>query len=1322
MVGQGRPRTSRAAHACARIPASPIWRCALALAFVLGLASTAVANESIRVRIAWGGGTEQLWHGAISVSSGTLEQLEPLGIEADEPAGMWIEHNQLVVRQRSRRTYDGLDLLVTAPRDARLLVELSGSPDREEATRIEIPLREVLAEPWTADLDASGSRLLARRTPGDMLRVYFKQHSLVFAPGELFSLNLEPHLLPLPDGSEMEIEIALLAARGSKQLWVEHRRATAGRATTIPLEIALPDEEGAYDLVFTAKQAPGLRLPQGGHVPLGWKKAIAQRKIQLLVLDPNSPRNARDSQGKLTEVVQIDPANPKRWKNFAKLPQIPGLPRLWKGPLSDGNTHIRRHALGKVVELAQSGEANDVSWEAYSLPISQPGMPHVLEVDCPSDLAQTLGISVMEPDAAGAMMPIQLDSGVAQTHEPGDERQRDSPRWIRHRLIFWPSTKAPMVLVTNLRRDRPAAYGRIRVLAGWKHLPRTFADQTGPPERLLAAYFDRPLFAQSFSASESLDSWSGRSLDDWVTFHQGGSRLVEYLQYVGMNGLMISVLADGSTLYPSRVLQPTPRYDKGVFFNTGQDPVRKDVLEMLLRLFDREQLRLIPALEFGAPLPELEAVLRRGGPESVGIQWIGPDGTAWQETYEPRRGLAPYYNVLDPRVQEAMLSVVREVATTYAGHPSCAGLALQLSAYGYAQLPGPDWGMDDVTVAQFEQDTGLRVAASGEHRFAERAEALNSEEYREAWVAWRCRRLSRFYQRVQDELKAIRPDGRLYLAGADMFAGEEQQYLLRPALPRRLTVTEAMRQVGIDPASYAGSNAPILLRPELIAPLASAVAEAVDRELRQMPDLDRCFSDFTKPGCLFFHPPRTLDAPSFDKKNSFRASYTSLIAQPALADAQNRRRFVHALATLDAQTMFDGGWMLPMGQEDSLRDLVAVYRRLPGVRFQRVQDPAGAESPQPVTFRYADYAGAKYVYAVNDTPLSARARLDVEAPGGCHLSELTGRRQVAPLTRDALGTHWTVELGPYDVVAVRLSSQDTKLSVSEVRLGKQVVADLDDRIRQLSGRVATLRDPPVLPVVANPGFEEPSDTSGRIPAWVVSKRSGTNVYLDRGRTGKESQSVVLEGSGPTVSLVSQAFEAPSTGRLSMSVWLRTATSDQQPPLRLALQGRCVGRDYHRFATVGLPPHGGVPDNPIGTNWQRFILRIDDVPLEGLSDLRVRFELAGAGKVWIDDVQLYHLDFDRSEQVELAKLINLADFKLRKGQVRDCLHLLDGYWLRFLEDQVPSDVEDQVPSDAAALAQRAAPATPPSRQPTPEPKRPNTLLDKVKGLWPQKLRF
>ena len=115
-------------------------------------------------------------------------------------------------------------------------------------------------------------------------------------------------------------------------------------------------------------------------------------------------------------MVEIDPANPRWFEKLNKLPQLQltktRLPRLWKGPLGNDCFQTKPHALGDLVQLNPNADSPDVSWEAYWLPITQPGRPHVLEVDYPGDVPQTLGISIVEPNAAGALMPIGLDSGV----------------------------------------------------------------------------------------------------------------------------------------------------------------------------------------------------------------------------------------------------------------------------------------------------------------------------------------------------------------------------------------------------------------------------------------------------------------------------------------------------------------------------------------------------------------------------------------------------------------------------------------------------------------------------------------------------------------------------------------------------------------------------------------------------------------------------------------------------------------------------------------------------------------------------------------------
>ena len=115
-------------------------------------------------------------------------------------------------------------------------------------------------------------------------------------------------------------------------------------------------------------------------------------------------------------------------------------------------------------------------------------------------------------------------------------------------------------------------------------------------------------------------------------------------------------------------------------------------------------------------------------------------------------------------------------------------------------------------------------------------------------------------------------------------------------------------------------------------------------------------------------------------------------------------------------------------------------------------------------------------------------------------------------------------------------------------------------------------------------------------------------------------------------------------------------------------------------------------------------------LEGLTSLRVRFDLMGPGEVWVDDVQIFGLAFSRTEIIELAKLIALADVKLQNGQIGDCLHLLEGYWPQFLEENVALP---------AGTAHHTATKPRPAEE---KPVERSGWLNRVKDMVPDSLRF
>jgi hypothetical protein len=278
------------------------------------------------------------------------------------------------------------------------------------------------------------------------------------------------------------------------------------------------------------------------------------------------------------------------------------------------------------------------------------------------------------------------------------------------------------------------------------------------------------------------------------------------------------------------------------------------------------------------------------------------------------------------------------------------------------------------------------------------------------------------------------------------------------------------------------------------------------------------------------------------------------------------------------------------------------------------------------------------------------------------------------------------------------------------------------RIRELGARAVVLRSPPALDVLQNADFEaKPTDTEP-VPGWAIFKQPGVSVAADptQGHAtegaadGKGAHSVKITSNGPIACLVSRPFVPPRTGRLAMSVWLKVPDAAHQPNLRLAVEAKLAGRPYYRFAPIGQPSVTGQPGWPIDTAWRRFIVPFNDLPCEGAMQMRVRIDLMGAGQVWADDVQLYDLAFNESELRALYKLLTLADVALQNGDAGESLKLLRGYWPQFLDRNVP------MPPAVPAVAVKPA-AEPPAGDAASAPAQPAGLMDRVKGILPERWR-
>ena len=1319
MFGQGRPIFLREDRALRTQP--PIWMVWLAIACaVLGL-PTAVAvaqseadRDSLNLRFEWGSGARTQWSGTIAINGSSFADLRPLGMEADVPGSIWIEAGKIHIQQRSARTYDGVDARVTASSGATISIvfqPLGGAP----LEAVEISLASLVDEVHRSPLDQQDNQLVVWRVPGDRLHVDFERDTLIFEPGERFLFTVNAHKTGAPPASDLRVRAELVPARGGKSLWSNDYTLRVpddgGQPAPLPLDVPLPEAEGVYDLRLTATRRTWLR---GQFL---WGKPLARRTVQVVVLARSGER-APTAEREWQQVLEIDPANPRWWSRlprWMKLDRLPGMPQ---GPLGSGHAQTwqlpqAKMIRPKMIRLGPRTDSTEPSWQAYPLPIKNPGVPHMLEIAYPGDVPQHLGIHIVEPNAACVVSPLAVDSGV---YLPRSVSDRDATVKY-HRLVFWPKTEAPLLLLSNRLDSAPAIFEKIRVLSGPARLPSSVARlhsvtrldnnafSSHREERLVAAYLDRPQIPEAFTASDVLDLGSGQTVDDWQSFYVGASRLVDYLHFSGYNGLMMSVMADGSTIYPSRLLEPTPRYDSGCLSTDGKDPLRKDVLELLLRLFDREDLRFTPALHFASPLPELEAVSRRSDPRESGIQWVGADGATWHDRNMPRAGQAPYYNVLHPRVQEAMLSVVDELIRRYGHHRSFHGLAIQMSGMSYAQLPGPQWGFDDHTVAQFERDTKLQVPGDGPDRFAQRAQFLTGP-HRDAWLAWRAEELVAFHLRLAERLSATKAVGPLILATANMFDTPAFGHRLRPMLPRRAKIDQLMLELGLQPQRYANHANVIVLRPRQMVLDRPVAEQSVDREANRLIDFDETLPTSVGSASLFYHPSQRTQLPSFDRVNPFgTASETVITSQPTPSDSLNRRRFVHELALFDSRMLFDGGHLLPRGQEDALGGLLNVYRQLPTTGYE-----VETTEEQPVTIRTLRGAGNAVVYVVNDSPWPVEIALDVEAPAGCMITRLGENEHPLPLTTVG-GRHgtWNVALKPFDLAAARFSHRNVRLRSTKPVVPSEVPGQLDEQIRELRARIASLGQLPPLGVLRNADFEAPAGDRG-VPGWEIGVQPWEDLVIDaqlavdrkvfhhdpnQGFSGKQSMRITNRGASVVVR--SDFFPTPKSGRLTISVRLRAEDPEKDATLRMGVEGP---DDVHWIPPVATL--GGPGTRPLPEDWAWYHFPVDDLAVDGPDQIRVHFEVLGSATVWIDDLQLFDRSFSDNEKTELSKIGFSARVAWEKGDWRDCRRLLDSYWPQFLFEYVPP-IEEPI---------ARAPARP---KPAPDKKEKESMLDRIR-VW------
>ena len=1193
-----------------------------------------------KLRMSWGGSKPHQWQGSIRIREGWLRNIQPLGLSADTPGTIRLVNQQVAIQQHSAVVYSGFDCEVAGSPETTIELELTAIDQPDQQIIQTIRLMDVLASDKSVDVGQQ-TRLTITRAPGDELRMVSSRKTMVFEIGEQFDFQIEANQTALPAGTATLVA-KLYPARSQEPLvWsdrinVEIDERGSSEPTDISLEV--PVKEGVYDLHLELEPPRGMAPFRLG------KSQVAKRSIQFVALNLNPiPVGLGET---WETVVTIDPSSTtptspgfsfstiSRFANFKPNPQVNSgdIKKVW----IDQQNAIRIPAGG---------------WQAIELPEGTDRLPRRLEINYDASTASSVGFSILQGDSNGQFSSQGFDSGVVVPQSIVRD-DSDSPLKTHH-FQYWSHPGRSILLIANRHPSQSVTIGKIRLASGPKRLAEK-AVQGSLETRKLMEFFESPGFTERLGIEKQVDPKLGQPIDDWVVYYEAVDRLIQRLKACGKHGAVITVLSDGSALFPSSELQPTPRYDTGTFAPNGRDPVRKDIVEMMYRMFEREGLWLVPALKFSSTLPAIEK-FRDSHTEVYGFDMVNFRG---DEPTELEAGSLPFYNPLDVRVQKAVTDAVVEFSNRYRHFRSFQGIALICAPSANLGLAGRQWGYDEATRERFIGSIESSLESRPE-TWKEQQSLLLSDRYSE-WMEWRQLQMSNWYREIHNQVAGESLEFRTFIAPVDIFRYPEIESLVTPSLHQQPNMDDVMLRLGFSSDFFRQETGISLLKPMRFAPSHPLAAQRTEYELEHSGKLDRWFDKAHAGGTLISHRSTWAHFRQLEQSAMFSSQQLPLLRlQPfSLSAGWDLQRFARELKSSDAQMIIEGGRAVPDHQPSRFNRFANVYSNLPNQPFEDVPSTIEPDQTHPVTVRQHRAGSLQYFYAVNDSPWPVEVRLATATglPNG--LETFNPETEVA-IDQDSNSIAFNLE--PFGVVGGIAEGSEFSFSEFSYQLPEEAAQALKQHYFKLRAKLIAASQSLALPVLQNPDFAV--ETGAAPKGWTISSPENFQVSTDE---STEKSSLLLKSEGENVWIRSNEFVSPETGRLSISVWLRSDEAEEQPPLRLSVESTSRDAAYYRFGSVGkLAPDSEV--NQIGPDWKRFAVHFDDLPTHEQSRLRIGFDLMGEGAVWIDRVEVYDRWFDENDVMAVTQLLASVGPLLAKPEsLARCRNVLGGYWPKFLD--------------------------------------------------------
>ena len=1192
--------------------------------------------------------------------------------------GCIVKGAALVIQNKQPRDGGGIDLRISDWQSKRLRIWLRpmDAAPGETGVGIEGSVAAFLVDQSLHQLDGSGNRLTIGAVAGDLLRMRFTppvSSNAKWQVEQMARVDVHPLLPTRAAGyGSVELRLALKNIRTGEELQTQSQPLVPFDSATpaegivleewqpVVFECGVPSVPGVYQLQLDAIEQGSLR----------WSRTLASATKEFVV-SSNSMLLSTEDEESWQLIYELDPGSPRLHERLRRLPgqaaasmasmrrislpampmpslgdaadripslslpkvPMPGLPKVpsvdslmprFSGLLSTGHSTVEPHQLGAMLRLPPMSASGVPTWEGIVITDAVPGRPHAVEVAYPSDQHVAVGLSVLEQDSGATHISVRHDGGFEVPRPPASS----SAVLRRHRFVFWPRTQSPLLVISNSSRHQTATVGRVTVYRGPVKMSDSALPVSGYGERRIFAPVPREASAAQAGGEKDVGQPAG-----WVHWYDELWQTAERLKSQQVTGLAVDVYAGGASLWQSDLTAGGPRWEGGAGDPSFDEENR---LALLCRVSEQAGMGLVPTLRFDGIHPRIESLLGQDDCKP-GLLCLGRDGQV-RDASETLVGR--HYNILDPRVQAAVLDVVAELVERLRGSGVIDGIALELSAKGWLHLPGVAWGIDDTTFMRFVQETGQGKTVlqdSGPNRFVTRAAAVEGE-LRSAWLAWRAEQIAILHQGVA-RIVAAEGDWNYYIMPTTlMFTGSVAERL-RPVVAGQPHDQAVLYELGLDPASLTRPKNAVFVAPRLHTATEDDIDAATIATVNQSASMSAWERRASRRGLVLLEQPKQVDISAVIQHGPFDASeFLAPSVMHAVSGGPKRQEsLLLGLATADAEVVFDQSlrWAELTVSDTAIRQ---AFLSFPVRDLQSVE---GVPADFPV--RFVQGNDAAWLLVGNSSRMAARVDVSLNTAA-------TGVDVITEQTLSTVNNQFEIEVMPWSLRVIRLdrSEVDTRPLTGTVHFEEDAVRSIEESVADLRQRQAVLETPPQISVLDNPGFDLPGLGNG-VTGWEIIEAAGGQLELIEAPSPKagdseKNQAVRMTSVGSLATVRSNPFQPPETGRLSVAVWLRLPPSVPQPPLRIAVEGVDSGEQYYRFAPVGAAAGG----RPLQEGWNRFVLQVTDLPSDPNESLRLRFDMLGPGVVEIDELEVYDLVFNQEQQNELHGVLNEMESELADG--------------------------------------------------------------------------